>query len=218
MASRKPMFRNDLRGVDAYTRHKKLIRDFKNFYQRSEPKISDTSYKTEYEILREHHQFIRDDDSETTWEHRVAKKYYDKLFKEYAICELNWEVNFGYMEEGIKKNELVKVRLCSECSDRLNYKTQKRLLSKKKRAREESADDDVSKRRKSTKHTSDEGEVESEEEPSAKQGLYDRENKHSNSLVAIDNETSEIWSKPIEAREEKTKDEEFEDYFADLLQ
>ncbi|KAG0174241.1 hypothetical protein DFQ30_005283 [Apophysomyces sp. BC1015] len=241
MASRKPMFRNDLRGVDAYTRHKKLIRDFKNFYQRSEPKISDTSYKTEYEILREHHQFIRDDDSETTWEHRVAKKYYDKLFKEYAICELkyykqgkialrwrtenevvsgkgqfvcastrcdtttslnSWEVNFGYMEEGIKKNELVKVRLCSECSDRLNYKTQKRLLSKKKRAREESADDDVSKRRKSTKHTSDEGEVESEEEPSAKQ----------------DNETSEIWSKPIEAREEKTKDEEFEDYFADLLQ
>jgi protein FRA10AC1 len=118
------------------------------------------------------------DEQETTWEQRVAKKYYDKLFKEYAICELkyykegkialrwrtekevvvgkgqficastrcdstsrlnSWEVNFGYMEDGEKKNELVKVRLCEDCSDKLNYKTKKRLVKKRKHDRDEAA-------------------------------------------------------------------------------
>lgn len=37
------------------------------------------------------HRFVRDIDEEAadiTWEQRIAKRYYDKLFKEYAICEL----------------------------------------------------------------------------------------------------------------------------------
>lgn len=42
----------------------------------------------------------------------------------------SWEVNFAYMEQGEKKNALVKVRLCERCSDRLNYKKkQKRAES-----------------------------------------------------------------------------------------
>jgi protein FRA10AC1 len=121
--------------------------------------------------------FVRSElDQDSTWEQRVAKKYYDKLFKEYAICELkyykegkialrwrtekevmagkgqficastrcesttalkSWEVNFGYMEDGEKKNELVKVRLCEGCSDKLNYKTKKRLAQTLKRKRKE---------------------------------------------------------------------------------
>jgi protein FRA10AC1 len=124
------------------------------------------------------------------WEQRVAKKYYDRLFKEYAICELkyykegkialrwrverevvsgkgqficastscesttslkSWEVNFGYVEDGEKKNELVKVRLCPECSDKLNYKTKKRAAKRKekkqkrrRKGREDKDDKDVS--------------------------------------------------------------------------
>lgn len=52
----------------------------------------------------------------------------------------SWEVNFGYVEKGEKKNELVKVRLCPECSDKLNYKTQKRQAKRedRKRKRKES--------------------------------------------------------------------------------
>lgn len=42
----------------------------------------------------------------------------------------SWEVNFGYVEQGEKKNALVKVRLCERCSERLNYKKrQKRAES-----------------------------------------------------------------------------------------
>lgn len=29
-----------------------------------------------------------------------------------------WEVNFGYVEHGVKKNALIKCRLCFDCSDR----------------------------------------------------------------------------------------------------
>lgn len=65
----------------------------------------------------------------------------------------SWEVNFGYIEDGEKKNELVKVRLCPECSDKLNYKTKKRAAKrqekkhKKKRRterEEEESDEHVS--------------------------------------------------------------------------
>uniref|UniRef100_A0A670HSF5 FRA10A associated CGG repeat 1 n=1 Tax=Podarcis muralis TaxID=64176 RepID=A0A670HSF5_PODMU len=33
----------------------------------------------------------------------------------------SWEVNFGYVEHGEKKNALVKLRLCPECSYKLNF-------------------------------------------------------------------------------------------------
>ncbi|KAK3828615.1 MAG: folate-sensitive fragile site protein Fra10Ac1-domain-containing protein [Benniella sp.] len=108
------------------------------------------------------------DDQDPSWEKRVAKKYYDKLFKEFALVDLkyfkegriamrwrnenevfrgkgqftcanlrcnessglqSWEVNFGYVEQGEKKNALVKVRLCEKDSYKLNYKTQQRQAS-----------------------------------------------------------------------------------------
>ncbi|KJH49482.1 hypothetical protein DICVIV_04419 [Dictyocaulus viviparus] len=43
----------------------------------------------------------------------------------------SWEVNFGYTENGERKNALVKVRLCRQCSEMLNYGSQKRKVEKK---------------------------------------------------------------------------------------
>ena len=41
-----------------------------------------------------------------------------------------WEVNFAYREAGQRKNALVKLRLCPECSERLNYRKRNgRLLA-----------------------------------------------------------------------------------------
>ncbi|CAB5387946.1 unnamed protein product [Rhizophagus irregularis] len=122
---------------DAYARHKKFMKDYVNFYGR-ERGVGQTSTsietKTEFDILKENHKFLRTEDEEEeelSWEQRVAKKYYDKLFKEYYclrwriekevisgkgqfVCastrcsstnELkSWEVNFAYMEDGEKKN------------------------------------------------------------------------------------------------------------------
>jgi protein FRA10AC1 len=33
-----------------------------------------------------------------------------------------FEMNFGYMEEGIRKNALVKVSVCKDCAFKLNYR------------------------------------------------------------------------------------------------
>ncbi|KAH7315427.1 hypothetical protein KP509_21G048900 [Ceratopteris richardii] len=47
--------------------------------------------KTDQDTLRETYRFIRteEDDSDNTWEQRLAKRYYDKLFKEYCIADMS---------------------------------------------------------------------------------------------------------------------------------
>lgn len=47
--------------------------------------------KTDYDILREQHRFVWSDEdkADSSWEKQLAKKYYDKLFKEYCISDLS---------------------------------------------------------------------------------------------------------------------------------
>ena len=44
-------------------------------------------------IFRQEHEFVRDDDADAEnarrWETRMARRYYDELHKEYAICDLS---------------------------------------------------------------------------------------------------------------------------------
>ncbi|ORY91472.1 folate-sensitive fragile site protein Fra10Ac1-domain-containing protein [Leucosporidium creatinivorum] len=146
--------------------------------------------KTELDVLKERHQFIRSeqqDPSTLSWEDRLAVKYYDSLFREYALVNLKhyrsgavalrWrtetellagighltcgslrcsyhqpsptlvaafeedeaaglvdpdsteplvrcrlfeqEMQFGYVEEGMRKSAVVKVVLCEECRRKL---------------------------------------------------------------------------------------------------
>lgn len=52
--------------------------------------FSSSRDKRDIDIVRENHKFLWDEDKEpTTWEQRLAKKYHDKLFKEYCICDLS---------------------------------------------------------------------------------------------------------------------------------
>ncbi|RXG68447.1 Protein FRA10AC1-like protein [Armadillidium vulgare] len=44
-----------------------------------------------------------------------------------------WEMNFGYIEEGVKKNALVKLRLCHDCSYKINYKHKRKEIKKLKK-------------------------------------------------------------------------------------
>ncbi|KAH9945036.1 folate-sensitive fragile site protein Fra10Ac1-domain-containing protein [Epithele typhae] len=47
---------------------------------------------TEFEILKNSHQFLRDDgegdERKMSWDDRMAKKYYSSLYREYAVCDL----------------------------------------------------------------------------------------------------------------------------------
>lgn len=42
------------------------------------------------DIIKDNHQFLWNDEDEVpqTWEKKLAKRYYDKLFKEYCIGDL----------------------------------------------------------------------------------------------------------------------------------
>jgi protein FRA10AC1 len=117
---------------------------------------------TEVIALRESHQFVRDDEYDVAnaskWEVRLARRYYDRLYKEFAIADLSqlgavggqigvrwrtereviggkgdtvcankrcsvatrlstYEIPFSYRENNEDKMELVKVRLCPDCSE-----------------------------------------------------------------------------------------------------
>ncbi|EGC39684.1 hypothetical protein DICPUDRAFT_74743 [Dictyostelium purpureum] len=93
-----------LKKLDAFSRHKKFINDYfsqknkeKNKHKHNSNNNIYRNYKSDYDILKENHQFLRDQDNDTddsgveelTWEERLAKKYYDRLYKEYAIIDLS---------------------------------------------------------------------------------------------------------------------------------
>lgn len=46
--------------------------------------------KTDFDVLKENHKFLWDEEqTPDSWELQFAKKYYDKLFKEYCIADLS---------------------------------------------------------------------------------------------------------------------------------
>ncbi|XP_058292185.1 protein FRA10AC1 isoform X2 [Hylobates moloch] len=139
--------------MDAYQRHTKFVNDYILYYggKKEDFKRLGENDKTDLDVIRENHRFLwnEEDEMDMTWEKRLAKKYYDKLFKEYCIADLSkykenkfgfrwrvekevisgkgqffcgnkycdkkeglksWEVNFGYIEHGEKRNALVKLR------------------------------------------------------------------------------------------------------------
>ena len=54
---------------------------------------SDQVTSSDIEVINDTHEFIRDDDKDRLhsedWKVRMARRYYDKLYKEYAIIDLS---------------------------------------------------------------------------------------------------------------------------------
>jgi len=75
--------------MNAYERHKVYINNY--VLSKGQPAVKQAPSKTDSDILRENYKFVRtdEDSDESTWEKRVAKKYYDKLFKEYCLADLS---------------------------------------------------------------------------------------------------------------------------------
>ncbi|XP_023235224.1 protein FRA10AC1 homolog [Centruroides sculpturatus] len=236
--------RNKILAMDAYSRHKELINHYFLYYSGSTKKLTKhrRSGKTDFDIIRENHQFLWDpDDSADSWDRKLAKKYYDKLFKEYCIADLSrykenkialrwriekevidgkgqfvcgektcnekerlcsWEMNFGYIEFGEKKNALVKLRLCPVCSYKLNYHHQRKEFKNVSRKRNlKETDEEVFNKKKKESET--EKEQDSHESTSGTQNLT--------------TDSSVIWKEMPKDTEEKNKDDEFEEYLNEML-
>ena len=238
--------------LDAFSRHKKLVNDYLFYYSGSRNLLKRDSSrdKTDLDVIRENHQFLWDEDEEDetkTWEKKLAKKYYDKLFKEYCICDLSrykenkvalrwriekeviegkgqficgnkrctenqalrtWEVNFGYIEHGEKKNALVKLRLCPDCSYKLNYHSKKKEVKKKKRKID--VQDEAGAKRSKKGDSSNASEV--SEGHNANTNTEEVKKRSSSAA----NEES-LWSGPAKITEDKSREEEFDEYFEDMF-
>ncbi|KAK6528477.1 hypothetical protein TWF281_009718 [Arthrobotrys megalospora] len=173
----------------AYARHIQKCLQYVDYYGGSVPTVSKGT--TERDLLEQEFEFLRDDSNESSANDtakEIAKKYYDNLFREFALIELSrwregqvalrwrtkqevlqglgqftcasltcprhasaptheeaidefrlddtrasntkseegegveletFEMNFGYVEKGVKKNALVKVCVCQKCAGKL---------------------------------------------------------------------------------------------------
>lgn len=235
--------------LNAYDRHKQLVNTYQLYYPGATGNNlqRDTrNDKRDIDVIKEHHRFVwneKDDDS--SWEVQLAKRYYDKLVKEYCIADVSrykenkiglrwrteqevvkgkgqfmcgakkceesnnlrtWEVNFGYLEQGEKKNVLIKVRMCFECSYKLNYHHKKKEVTKSKKKKSK-------KKRRRSSDSSDEESSKKRQVREEKKLLKETEATE----AAIEKQASNIWSAPQEKEEEKTRTDVFSEFLEDLF-
>ena len=123
-----------------------------------------------------------------------------------------WEVNFGYVEGGKKKNALIKCRLCFECSYKLNYHHKKKEVTRKKKKE---------KKKKHKKRRHRDSSSSSSEEDSSSDEKQKSESKAEKKKVEqeekLEQQASEVWSKPVEREEEKSRNDVFDEFLEDLF-
>ncbi|KAJ8365687.1 hypothetical protein SKAU_G00145180 [Synaphobranchus kaupii] len=254
--------RHHLISMNAFDRHKKFVSDYIMYYggKIEDFKRSATNDKTDLDVVKENHRFLwRDEDEDDmTWEKELAKKYHDKLFKEYCIADLSkykdnkfgfrwrvenevvsgkgqfscgskrcekqeglksWEVNFAYVEQGEKRNALVKLRLCPECSYKLNYHhKRKEIKSKKRRRTDENLGEPESGQANESRHKKHKRrrKEHSSQRDSDASGESDRGGDKSDEDAEGPSE-ADHWKGPAPSVEEKSREEEFDEYFEDMF-
>lgn len=130
----------------------------------------------------------------------------------------SWEVNFAYTEHGERRNALVKVRLCTDCSAKLNYRSRKREVKKLRKVARKS-------KRKSRSSTGDKGgagstaghedtDANDTDADAKSEAMGDEAEQASTAKSAAD--AGQCWSK-VATVEEKSREEEFDEYLEDLL-
>ncbi|XP_056101958.1 protein FRA10AC1 [Rhinichthys klamathensis goyatoka] len=262
--------RQHLISMNAFERHKKFVSDYILYYggTMEELRRSTSRDKTDLDVVKENHRFLwrEEDEEDMTWEQELAKKYYDKLFKEYCIADLSrykenkfgfrwrienevvsgkgqffcgnkrceskeglksWEVNFAYVEQEEKRNALLKLRLCPECSFKLNYHhKRKEVTGKKIRRSKENVDKSLSKKSKSShsrknkrkdkrKHKKRRKEYSSSSSEESQESDKDAESEEDEEEEGPSE--SEHWRGPAPTVEEKSREEEFDEYFEDMF-
>ncbi|XP_062352101.1 protein FRA10AC1 isoform X4 [Cinclus cinclus] len=248
--------------MDAYERHKKFVHDYILYYggKIEDFRRSGANDKTDLDVIRENHRFLwnEEDEADMNWEKRLAKKYYDKLFKEYCIADLSrykenkfgfrwrhekevisgkgqfscgnkhcdeneglksWEVNFGYVEHGEKRNALVKLRLCPECSHKLNFHhRRKEVKTCKKRGTAAQNSKEPKKKKKKLSRSAKKKSKKKTHKDQVSSDDSDNSDKDSDNSNSEDGPSEGDFLKgPLREADEKSREEEFEEYFQDLF-
>lgn len=256
--------RHHLLSLNAYDRHKLLVNTYYLKQDGIEHLKRDASRdRNDLDVLKQEHRFLwdaNDDDlAEGRWEVRLARRYYEKLYKEYAIVDLSryqaqrnsiglrwrverevvdgkgqfscgerrcdekdglttWEVNFGYVERGVKKNALVKLRLCAGCAPKLNYREKRRqvrvgkgeaLKSKRRKQKGEKS------RKKKKRPDNDDDDDDDQEDNETNDDEDEDEDKEEDSAPTDDG--TDVWKASANVLADKTKEDEFDTYLEDMF-
>ncbi|XP_064000779.1 protein FRA10AC1 [Pogoniulus pusillus] len=248
--------------MDAYQRHKKFVSDYILYYggKIEDFRRSGANDKTDLDVIRENHRFLwnEDDEADMNWEKRLAKKYYEKLFKEYCIADLSrykenkfgfrwrhekevisgkgqfscgnkhcdekeglksWEVNFGYMEHGEKRNALVKLRLCPECSYKLNFHHRRKEVKahKKKGTAVPTSKEPKIKKTKLSCSAKNKSKKKIHKDQTSSEDSDNSDKDSDNSDAQDGPSDADFWKGPLQEPNEKSREEEFDEYFQDLF-
>ncbi|XP_068745569.1 protein FRA10AC1 homolog isoform X2 [Montipora capricornis] len=195
--------------LDAYSRHKKMINDYVLYYGKGIEHFRRDSFRdrSDLDIIKQEHRFLwsKEDNPESMWEKSLAKKYYDKLFKEYCISDLS-----RYKEN--------KVILCVAIRD--VHKQRDSAVGRKKLAEPKWKGKDAKEKSRSSKKKQKEQTYEKHDGSSASQFKGQASVFASLGAVQTKNPTREgedMWKGPVKDTVDKTREEEFEEYFQDLF-
>uniref|UniRef100_A0A915EXF3 Tr-type G domain-containing protein n=1 Tax=Echinococcus canadensis TaxID=519352 RepID=A0A915EXF3_9CEST len=75
-----------------YQRHKKMVNDYLQYYggSRKDFRRDTTNDKRDIDVIKANARFVWENrDNPETWEERLAKHYWDRLYKEYAIADFS---------------------------------------------------------------------------------------------------------------------------------
>jgi len=136
----------------------------------------------------------------------------------------SYEVNFGYKEAGEHKQALVKLRVCPECADKLNYnrkKAYRRTDRSDSQVREGASEGTTRAKRQRDASPDDDTERRIEEMPR-------RRRDNGKAAVASDDEQEErrresareegnVWAQQKPSQAEATQEDEFDKYFHDMF-
>ncbi|EDQ93138.1 uncharacterized protein MONBRDRAFT_13819 [Monosiga brevicollis MX1] len=79
--------------MTAYERHQRFLEDFVYFYGDKDEYLrsQQPERRNDFDVIREEHRFIWEpqDRALQTWQANLAKRYHDKLFKEYCLADMS---------------------------------------------------------------------------------------------------------------------------------
>merc|ERR1712071_106485 len=112
--------------TNAMQQHKELIQNYIRYYggKAADLRPDPSSFKTDIDVVRENHKFIWDSDSDgeddtrkRSWHQRVAKHYWDRLNKEYAILLLKTQKRPQGLPRFVMSNQnLLRLSACPAVS------------------------------------------------------------------------------------------------------
>jgi len=233
--------------LDAYNRHKKFVNDYLELYGGSinDFKRNKSKDKSDLSVVYENHKFLWDEGEDVNWKQKVAKKYWDKLYKEYTICDLSLykdnKVGFRWRTE----KEVVCGKGQFSCSNKrcseedglrsweVNFSyveagERKQALVKSRLCSECSymlnyhhKKKDVTGKSvgKKTKNSHKHKNQKEKKNKKSKKHKKHRKEKATSSSVQSDSSTEDdlIWKKPLSVEADKTREDEFDAYFSGMF-